>query len=172
MEKQELRQQIEGAKQYLEGILATYDKFFVSRADKRRLQEMLVEAETHYENEMRWVNCTNIDIERGRYSPPHELQPYPYEFDAKVVEKIVDHAVQYKKSGKVKYKVNDEYVDLKGLQNKLSIILNGPKMPRKNERLIRSFLKQLNQEYPLSAKQITIVEYWLKKQKEMLDNRS
>ena len=164
MEKYEVRQQTDEVKSQLERVLADYQDSFVARTDIKALQEMIKDAEGHFESECRAYNCYEIDVDRGLVSG--ELKMRPYQFDTELFNKIVDHASQYKRTGIVRYKVGNEYLETDEMKEKLKHLicgLNGRDDVLSNSLgLMKSFLSQLDRSFNLSAKQIRIVEFVLR----------
>ncbi len=164
MDKSQVRVQTNDVKKYLEGILSNYDGFFVARTDIKAIKEFIKEADDHYEGQIRASNCYSIDVQRGRCSGSYEMKPYEFKiFGADIVERIIDHASQYKETGEVMYKIEDKFISSDEIIEKLNYLVNNSEdMSKDTKFLLKSFRSQVKKKFNLSAKQVRIIESQLK----------
>lgn len=145
-----------GIKNDLEGILGTFrvsesEIYFVHRKDIQFIEELLKQIDSHYEEEVRKVNTGIIREE--------EVVPYNISSgDRKIIDRIVEHAQQYKEFGKVKYRIQDQYMAPSEVENEIKEYYPSKFLNKNDVDFLNSILSNLNKHYNLSAKQIIHVE--------------
>ncbi len=155
MNLDELKAESHKIKNDLEGILGTFrvsesEVYFVHRGDIAFIKQLINDTDAHYTEEVSKVNTDMI--------APADMKPYRFsDKDKKIIDRIVEHAKQYRESGIVKYRIQDCYMTSQEVKEAIKIYLDSKFLNRSDFRFLGSTFSYLDK-YNLSAKQIIIIE--------------
>lgn len=155
MNLDELKAESHKIKNDLEGILGTFmvsesEVYFVNRGDIAFIKQLISDVDAHYMEQVKDVNTGSI--------APGGMKPYRLSNEnKKIIDRILEHAEQYRGSGIVKYRIQDCYMTSQDVKEAIKKYLDSKFLNRFHFRflgLIFSYLDKHN----LSAKQIITIE--------------
>jgi len=155
MDLEELRAQTSTVINDLECILETYrisetEIYFVNHKDIEFIEGLIEGVNSHKEKEALRANRHKIG--------PDEMKPHKLlKEDKKILNRIVKHAEQYKKSGVVRYRIQDDYMTSNEIKEAIKKYLDSKFLNKSDSKFLVSVFHFLD-EHNLSAKQTIFIE--------------
>lgn len=137
-------------KELLEDMLLHYEGFFVTKSDKRILEEYRQDIISILGERKDWTDAKKLEYRITKYDTGTK--------ERDIIMKVKDHAEYRKTHNDIRYKIDDIFLSSEELVPLIKAQIANDFTFYKNKEIFHSYLEQLDAGSNLSAKQIVVLE--------------